>query len=132
MESARGNSAAALEQLRLSETIAVERPPLYLSMWTYCYGRIGQAQDAQRLFAEMERLEASGTRFGVGGWAMAALASGDRERALALLDEAADKAASHELDEGFFNLMALRANVTNDDVLLEREFAAALSRIKGE
>ncbi len=133
MEVARGNSAAALEQLRLSETIAAdERPPLYLSMWTYGYGRIGQAADARRLFAEMEQREAAGTRFGVGGWAMAALAVGDRQRALDRLDEAADKVAGHELDEGFFNLMALRANVTNDDVLRQREFVDVLSRIKGE
>lgn len=132
MEAARGNSAAALEQLRLSETIAAERPPLYLSMWTYGYGRIGQADDARRLFTEMERLEASGTRFGAGGWAMAALAIGDRERALDWLDAAADKAANHELDEGFFNLMALRTNVTNDDALREREFVDVLNRIKGE
>ena len=44
----------------------------------------------------------------------------------------AASANSHELDEGFFNLMALRANVTNDDVLRQREFADVLGRIKGE
>jgi pentatricopeptide repeat protein len=133
MEVARDNSAAALEQLRLSETIAAaERPPLYLSMWAYGYGRLGQAEDARRLFAEMEQRETSGTRFGVGGWAMAALAVGDRQRALDWLDEAADKAAGHELDEGFFNLMALRANVTNDAVLRQPEFTDVLNRIKGE
>jgi pentatricopeptide repeat protein len=133
MEVARDNSAAALEQLRLSETIAAaERPPLYLSMWAYGYGRLGQAEDARRLFAEMEQRETSGTRFGVGGWAMAALAVGDRQRALDWLDGAADKAAGHELDEGFFNLMALRANVTNDAVLRQPEFTDVLNRIKGE
>jgi hypothetical protein len=133
MEIARGNRAAALEQLRLSETIAAaERQPLFLPMWAYGYGRLGQTADAQRIYAEMEQREAAGTRFGAGGWAAASLAIGDEQRALEWLEAAAAKAAEHELDEGFFNLMALRANVTDDDVLRRREFAAVLDRIKGD
>jgi TolB-like protein len=133
MEIARGNDAAALEQLRLSENItASERQPLFLPMWAYCYGRLGQADDARRIVAEMERREQSGTRFGSGGWAMAYLAVGDEHRALESLESAAEKAAAHELDEGFFNLMALRANVTNDDALRRQPFAAVLGRIAGE
>jgi hypothetical protein len=93
---------------------------------------LGRTEDARRLFAEMERREAGGTRFGAGGWAMANLAIGEQRRALEWLETAARKAADHELDEGFFNLMALRANVTNDDVLRQRELAAVLARISGE
>jgi hypothetical protein len=63
---------------------------------------------------------------------MASLAVGDETRALEWLETAAGKAAAHELDEGFFNLMALRANVTNDDVLRQRRFADVLERIKGD
>ena len=74
----------------------------------------------------------AGTQFGDGGWAMALLAIGDRDGALERLRRAAAKAANHELEEGFFNLMALRANVTNDDVLRQREFVDVLARIKGE
>ncbi len=80
----------------------------------------------------MEQRESAGTRFGSGGWAMANLAIGDRRRALEWLEQAADRAAAHELDEGFFNLMALRANVTNDDILREPEFANVLTRIQGD
>jgi TolB-like protein/Flp pilus assembly protein TadD len=133
MDIARGNQRAALEQLRLSEEITANEPaPLFLPMWAYCYGRLGRDEDARRLFAEMERREASGTRFGAGGWAMAHLAVGDSSRAREWLETAADKAADHELDEGFFNLMALRTNITNDDVLRQRELAAVLDRIRGE
>jgi pentatricopeptide repeat protein len=133
MEIARGNRSVALEQLRLSEEITANEPaPLFLPMWAYCYGRLGRSEDARRLFAEMERREAGGTRFGAGGWAMAQLAVGDIPRALEWLEAAADKAANHELDEGFFNLMALRANVTNDEVLRRPELAAVLGRITGE
>lgn len=133
MEIARGNGAQALEQLRLAETIsAAQRQALFLPMWAYAYGRLGEAADARRIFAEMEQREAAGTRFGTGGWALAQLAIGDDARALEQLELAAEKAAAHELDEGFFSLMALRANVTNDDVLRQRDFAAVLARIKGE
>jgi TolB-like protein len=133
MQIARGDRDAALEQLKLSETIAAgERPALLLPMWAYAYGRLGLADDARRIVAEIEQREAAGTRFGAGGWAMASLAVGDEGRALEWLETAADKAAAHELDEGFFNLMALRANVTNDDVLRRGRFADVLRRIKGE
>jgi TolB-like protein len=133
MEIARGNGAEALDQLRLSETIAAaERQPLFLPMWAYGYARLGQAEDARRIVAEMEQREAAGTRFGAGGWAMASLAVGDTDGALEWLEAAADKAARHELDEGFFNLMALRANVTNDEVLRQSDFVDVLRRIKGE
>jgi TolB-like protein len=133
MEIARGNDAAALEQLRLSESSAgTERQALFLPMWAYAYGRLGQDADAQRIYAEIEQREAAGTRFGAGGWAMASLAVGNTDGALEWLETAADKAARNELDEGFFNLMALRANVTNDDVLRRREFVDVLGRIKGQ
>jgi pentatricopeptide repeat protein len=132
MEIARGNAPAALEQLRLSESITAARPPLLLPTWAYTYGRAGQVDDARRIFAEMEQRESAGTRFGAGGWAMANLAIGDRRRAAEWLEQAAEKASAHELDEGFFNLMALRSNVTNDDVLREPEFADVLRRIQGD
>jgi pentatricopeptide repeat protein len=101
-------------------------------MWAYCYGRLGEAEHARRLVSEMEQRESAGTRFGAGGWAMAYLAIGDDRRALESLESAAAKAQAHELDEGFFNLMALRANVTNDQVLRQREFVEVIGRIKGE
>jgi TolB-like protein/tetratricopeptide (TPR) repeat protein len=132
MEVARGNDAAALEQLRLSERIATERQPVFLPMWAYCYGRLGEGADARRIFAEMETKEAAGTRFGAGGWAMAHLAVGDESRALEQLRVAARKAAEHEPDEGFFALMALRTNVTNDDRLRHPEFVEVLERIRGD
>jgi len=119
--------------LRVSEEMAAAEPqPFFLPMWAYLYGRLGESGNARRLFAEMERREAAGTRFGVGGWAMASLAIGDEARALEWLEAAARKAASHEIDEGFFNLMALRSNVTNDNVLRQGSFVDVLTRIKGE
>jgi TolB-like protein/tetratricopeptide (TPR) repeat protein len=132
MELARGNRAAALEHLRLAEQIAgAERQPVFLPMWAYCYGRLGEAADARRIFEEMQASEAAGMRFGVGGWAMAHLAVGNETRALEQLRVAARKAAEREPDEGFFALMALRMNVTNDERLRQPAFAEVLERIKG-
>jgi serine/threonine-protein kinase len=133
MEVARGNREAALEHLRLSEDFSgTERQAVFLPMWVYAYGRLGESADARRIFAEMREREAAGTRFGAGGWAMANLGIGDRGRALEWLETAANKAAAHELDEGFFNLMFLRANILNDDVVRQRELADVLARIKGD
>ena len=133
MHISRGDRAAALEQLRLSEDIAAAAPqPMFLPMWAYLYGRSGEADDARRIFAEMQEREAAGTRFGAGGWATASLGVGDPDGALEWLERAAAKAENHELDEGFFNLMALRSNVTDDDTLREPAFAAVLKRIEGD
>ena len=115
--------AAALEQLRISENITAAEPqPLFLPMWAYCLRPAGTRGGRTRIVAAIEQREAAGTRFGAGGWAMASLAVGDEDRALEWLETAADKAANHELDEGFFNLMALRANVTNDETLRQPQF----------
>jgi pentatricopeptide repeat protein len=133
MHVARGNESAALEQLRLSEATTAGSPqPLFMPMWAYAYGRLGRSDDARRIFGQMQEREAGGARFGAGGWAMASLAVGDRVAALDWLEKAAAKAANHELDEGFFHLMALRANIMNDDVLRQPEFNEVLGRIKGE
>jgi TolB-like protein/tetratricopeptide (TPR) repeat protein len=133
MEIARGNDAAALEQLRLSEAVTAAAPqPLFMPMWAYAYGRLGRADDARRIVTEMQQRETAGTRFGAGGWAMASLAVGDETRALEWLEMAAAKAAAHEPDEGFFNLMALRANITNDGTLRQRPFVEVLDRIQGD
>ena len=101
-------------------------------MWAYAYGLARATDDARRTFAEMQQRESAGTRFGTGGWAMANLAIGDRRRAADWLEQAAAKTAAHELDEGFFNLMALRANVTNDELLRGREFVDLLGPITGD
>ena len=49
----------------------------------------------------------------------------------AKLDDDAHKAADHELDEGF-NLMALRANATNDNTLRPPRFVDVQSRIESD
>jgi TolB-like protein len=133
MENARGNSDAAVVQIKFSEQLAADdRLVVFLPEWAYNYARAGRPEDARRIFDEMQRAAAMGARPGAGGWAMAYLAIGDQQRALEWLETAARKAADHEPDEGFFQLINLRMNVTNDPVLKQPEFVAVLDRIRGD
>lgn len=133
MEIARGDPAAAITQLEFSERLAGDQPLIvFLPEWAYSYGRVGRSEDARRLFDAMQRAEQQGGRPGAGGWAMANLAIGDNERALEWLEIAAEKTAKHEPDEGFFNLINLKMNVTNDPVLEQPEFVDVRNRIRGD
>ena len=133
MEVARGNPAAAIKQLEISEKIAAGKPlVVFLPEWAYAYSRAGRRQDAARLFNELELAVEKGARPGAGGWAMACLAVGDEKQALEWLEKAAEKAANHQPDEGYNNLINLKLNVTNDPVLKRSEFVEVLSRIRGD
>ena len=112
------------------------RPPgvcvhLYLVDLAYSYGRIGRTADAMRVFAEIEAI-AESQEIGAGGWAMAYLSIGDQERALEQLRLGAERARDKVLDQGFFSLMNLRMNVTNDPVLEQPEFAAARAELTSD
>jgi tetratricopeptide (TPR) repeat protein len=133
MEIALGNLDAAIEQVEISERLATEQRLItFLTGWAYTYSRADGPEDAARIFAEILGAAEKGAQPGAGGWALAYLAIGDRERALNWLKTAADKAANHEPDEGFYNLLGLKMNLTNDPVLKEPEFVEVLSRIRGD
>ncbi len=132
-EIAIGNSASAVDQLVLSERLAGDNRLMnLLTQWAYAYGRAGRHGDAERLFQEIKAAGDKGARPGAGGWAMANLGIGDQKAALDSLERAAQKAANHEPDEGFFGLLDLELNLTNDPVLRKPEFVRVLSRIKGD
>ena len=133
MEIAIGSPTDAIKQVELSEQLAGSNPTVvYLPEWAYAYGRAGRPADAKRLFDRLKAAADNGAMPGAGGWAMAYLAIGDERQALDWLGKGAKKAASHEPDEGLYNLMNLKLNVTNDPVLKKPEFVEVLSRIKGD
>ena len=71
-EIARGNPSAALEQLRLSESIAGEQRLLaFLAEWAYGYSRINRKEDAARIVEEIKAASMQGMNPGAGGWEMA-------------------------------------------------------------
>ena len=130
---ASGNPTPAIKQIEVSEQIAGANPALAIvPVWAYVYGRAGRPADAERLFKKIKAADDKGAEPGTGGWAMAYLAIGDEKQALGWLEKAAEKAANHEPDEGFWQLMYLGMNFTNDPVLKKPEFVRVLSRIKGD
>lgn len=132
VEVARGNTEAALSELRLIEQIRVETRDAQLPLVAHAYARLGLHAEARRVFDEIERAADSGARLGAGAWAQAYLAIGDDARALEWLETAARKAGAHEPDENFWALMHLRMNLLSDPTLERPEFAEALSRITGD
>ena len=130
VEIARGNPEAAVRELDLIEQLSGAGSDMLPSM-AHAYARAGRAADARRLFDRFEHA-AAGRDFGAGAWAEAYLAIGEREKALQWLERAARKAAWHEPDAHFYSLMNLRMNVLADPVLDRPEFAAVLSRMRGD
>jgi len=131
-EIARGDTASARQQLDLTESLLGEdRQVIYLLDMAYARGRLGDAQNARRLFDELER-RAAGQDIGAGGWALANMAIGRHDEALKWLRAGAGKAARHEIDAGMFSLMNLKQNYTNDPVLEQPEFVAARAQLKGD
>jgi TolB-like protein/tetratricopeptide (TPR) repeat protein len=130
-EVARGNSEAALEEMQLTEQLIPEREILYLTDLAYCYGRIGDSENAQRLYNEIEAIAAE-QELGAGGRALASLAIGDYDEALRWLNIGADKASGHELDAGMFSLMNLKLNFTADPMLERPEFVDVRNRLRGD
>ena len=133
MQLALGNPDAAIQQVEVAERLAVGDIAIgYLGQWAYVYARSGRREDAVRIVERMEQATSEGQQFGNGAWAMAYLAVGDQARALERIEVAAARAANHEPDESVNALLALQANVTNDPVLRQPEFVAALARIRGD
>jgi hypothetical protein len=92
--------------------------------------RAGLDDDAHRLFALLEKM--ADTRVvGAGSWPLAYLAIGDVDNAYAWLARAVEKVQNHLPDEGFFNLMIIKANVQANPVLEEPRFLALRARIGG-
>lgn len=130
VEIARGNSQAAVRELELIEQLGGATSDRLPSM-AHAYARAGRVVDAKRLFDRFEQAAAGGD-FGAGAWVEAYLAIGEHKKALQWLERAAQKAAWHEPDASFYGLMSLRLNLLADPVLDRPEFAAVLSRMRGD
>ena len=132
MEIARGNPAAALDELQLTEQLMGEyRAITPLALIAHDYALIGRTEDAQRLFDEINEA-AVDREVGAGAWAQAYLAIGDQESALEWLEVAAEKVENHQVDVGFYNLMEIKMNVQGDPVLEQPEFVALRNRLTGD
>jgi Flp pilus assembly protein TadD len=130
-EIARGDNDIALREMQLAEQLLPTRTPIYVLDLAYSYGRLGDRDNARRLYAEIEALAAD-QEIGAGGWALASMAIGDYDEGLRWLDVGAEKARRHELDAGMFSLMNLKLNFTADPMLETPEFVDVRNRLRGD
>lgn len=131
-EIARGNHDEALRAMQIAETLlGNDRAIISLVDLVYSYGRLGRRDEATRLFAEIQALAAN-QDIGAGGWASAYLGIGDHEKALEQLRLGAERARNKVLDPGFFTLMNIRMNPTDDPVLEQPEFVAVREQLTGD
>ena len=129
MESALGNNAEALRQLQIAEQISGEDIPLnWLPELAYAYAQLGRDEDASRLFSELEDVAGERT-IGAGTWVLSYLAIGDSDKAFEWLNAAVEKVERGEIDEGFWTLMTIKANVYSDPVLEEPRFVELRNKL---
>jgi TolB-like protein/DNA-binding winged helix-turn-helix (wHTH) protein len=121
-----GNHATALRELRIAEELWTANQPL--AGFAYCYGLLGERDDALRLFAELER-RAAIDPVGAGDWVLAYLAIGAPEEALRWLRAAVEKVENREPDAAFFHLMFVRHNVFSDPLLERPEFVELRAKL---
>jgi Flp pilus assembly protein TadD len=132
VEIARGNTEEALAHLEFTkELLGGEVPVAFLQEFMYAYHRLGRPDEVERLYMEFEAVAANRT-LGAGTWAMSSIAIGAHDKAIEWLEVAAAKAARHEVVDGFYALMNLKMNYTNDPLLNEPRFIEAFSNIKGD
>jgi tetratricopeptide (TPR) repeat protein len=126
-----GNAEVARSELAAAEHLFGGAPtPATISSVAHAYSRAGAAADAQRLFTRLQAQDSAGV-VGAGSWPLGYLAIGDADSAYRWLERAVAKIERHEPDEGFFNLMIIKANVGANPVLDEPRFRALRARIGG-
>jgi pentatricopeptide repeat protein len=124
-----GQPDLAGAELATAEQLFGDSPtPATVSSVAHGYFRAGRRDDAARLFKKLQEQAANGV-VGAGSWPLGYLAIGDEEQALMWLERAVAKIENHEPDEGFFNLMIIKANVAANPVLEQPRFRALRDRI---
>ncbi len=125
-EVALGNLDSALEHLRLAEQLMPpETNTLLRAELVWGYGRLGQSEDAERIFRELEILSAD-RHIGPDVWAVAYLGLRDVDRAIEAFNSAVDDLSLVKMPFSF-DMVTLNSF---DDPLLERpEFEEVLKRL---
>jgi adenylate cyclase len=127
------NRAEAAQELRVAEQLlGGNRTVISLVDIAYGYGRIGDVENARRLFDEISAIGDQGQDIGSGGWALTHLAVGNVDEALEWLERGVDKASRHEPDAGYYSLMNVKMNYAADPVLDRPEFVDVRNRLRGD
>ena len=126
LETARGNSAVALEEAKIAEQLLLDNTnSSHLSAAIYAYGRIGCQEDARRLFEQLEET-ASSRRVAAGAMVQAYLGIGDDDRALDWLNRAAENPEPYE---AYYAVNFLKANWLVDPLLEQPRFSEVRRRL---
>lgn len=131
VEARAGNFEAAAREFEFIERVfGGEVQFVFLPELAIGYLLIGRDQDAARLadrvFSASEEREV-----GAGSLAMAYLAIGDADNALAELEKAAERAREFVPDQGFFSLMLIKHNVIGHPTLEEPRFRSVRAQLGG-
>ncbi len=128
-----GNTVDAARELQLAEQLlGNNRTIISLVDIAYGYGRIGDFENARRLFDEISAIADQGQDIGTGGRALVHLAVGNVDEALEWLERGAEKASQHEPDAGYYSLMNIKMNYAADSVLDRPEFIDVRNRLRGD
>ena len=120
IEAARGNSAVALENLAVQESLGIGGPGNHARA-AYVYSRLRRHEDAVRMFERLQQLSAGSIQLATGH-----LSVGNTEEALRLLQEVAES----ELPvPGSLLTIILKRNLYNDPVLERPEFVDVRGRL---
>ncbi len=128
-----GNTDAASNALQTAEDLIVGNrtgPPLALAALAYAYSRNGRSDKAEEFHTRFE--QAIGTRSDdTGSRILASLAVDAVDDARQWLERAVAKVDGAQVDDGFFNLMMLRANIYGDARLEQPEFRELRMQLSG-
>lgn len=135
VEARRGNSAEAANAFRSLEELFASMPRQSAAATTmanlaYGYSRIGDSQNAMRFYREVQKL-ADESFVDAGTLALANLAIGADQQALAWLDRAIAAIENEQPSAGWFSLMIIKHNATGDPVLEEPRYRERRERIRG-
>jgi TolB-like protein len=119
-EMLRGNTRVAIQHLRIAEQLADEGSPLSSGVTVYLYGRLGFADEAERLLAALAAETEAGGFASDTEWIVASLGVGDVERAY----ELAARVAARPLPPWIADEHWLVLNPLDDPVLERPEFLA--------
>jgi TolB-like protein/Tfp pilus assembly protein PilF len=129
MQALLGNGGAAEAEFRTLEgQFGGKLPLVLLPELAMGYSMIGLDDDARRLVDEILSI-AEQREVGAGTVAMAYLAVGERDKAIAQLQIAVDRAERREPDGGFFSLMIIKNNVIQNAILEEPQFRDLRARL---
>ena len=124
VELARGNTAAALRNLREAERRGI-RPPASIANVAYLYHLAGADDDARRIAGTLEAFAAD-YAVGAGDWALAALSTGNNAVALQWLERFG---ARPTLGPGRQSMLVIARNPYSDPVLERPEFVEIRKRL---